>query len=178
MFYHKKTKTYINEGQAFTLSDIQYPSNWLMLSSPEDKTALGLTEVTTKDARKDDKYFWVSEELNGAVKTIVNTPKSTEMIDAMHKSEVDVKLTKLREVRENILNRLSGIALRAQIEADTATIEAYKTTVAGLLDLTTGVPADPREFDAFIRKKYYIISSTAIASAPNLAKVFPDTIVG
>jgi hypothetical protein len=176
MFYHKKTKTYINEGQPFTLNDIQYPSNWLMLSSPEDKTALGLTEVTTKGTRKDDKYFWVSEDIVGAVKQIVNTPKSTEMIDAMHKSEVDVKLTKLREVRENILNRLSGIALRAQIEADTATIEAYKTTVTALLDLTTGVPADPREFDAFIRKKYSAISNDAIAAAPNLTKVFTEII--
>lgn len=45
MFYHSKTQTKIPEGTAFVLGNIQYPANWLNLSSSTDKRNAGLSEI-------------------------------------------------------------------------------------------------------------------------------------
>lgn len=80
MFYREISDQYINEGMAFEIDGTQYPANWLNLSTPEDKEALGLEEVITVGERKDDRYYWVSEALNGAVMTITSTPKDLEAV--------------------------------------------------------------------------------------------------
>ena len=33
----------VSDSMAFTLDDIQYPSNWLLLSSEQDRTERGIT---------------------------------------------------------------------------------------------------------------------------------------
>ncbi len=44
-------------SRSFKLGDIQYPSNWLQLSTEADRTALGI--VWEDDpVRADDKYYW------------------------------------------------------------------------------------------------------------------------
>jgi hypothetical protein len=75
MFYRAASNQYINEGQPFEIDGTQYPQNWLNLSTPEEKAALGLQEVTDANAPEDDRFYWVSSELNGAVRTYTNTPK-------------------------------------------------------------------------------------------------------
>lgn len=42
----------------FVIGDVQYPANWLRLSSLEDKAALGIVEVV-EQPRPDDRYYWV-----------------------------------------------------------------------------------------------------------------------
>ena len=74
MFY-KAPNQYITEGNAFEINGTQYPANWLNLSTPEEKAALGLEEVTDANAPLDDRFYWVSSTLNGAVRTYTNTPK-------------------------------------------------------------------------------------------------------
>ena len=54
--------------RAFTLGDIQYPANWLRLSSAEDRAALGIT-WETEATRADDRFYW-----NGDI----NNPKVME----------------------------------------------------------------------------------------------------
>lgn len=75
MFYCNTTGQYIQEGTAFEINGIQYPSNWLNLSTPEEKTALGLEEVIATNTKGDDRYYWVSETLTGPELTYTNTPK-------------------------------------------------------------------------------------------------------
>jgi hypothetical protein len=41
----------------FTANDIQYPANWLRLSSAEEKSAIGITEVADA-VRSDDRFYW------------------------------------------------------------------------------------------------------------------------
>ena len=48
------------------------------LSTPEEKAALGLEEVTDANAPLDDRFYWVSSTLNGAVRTYTNTPKDLD----------------------------------------------------------------------------------------------------
>jgi hypothetical protein len=75
MFYHQVTNQYINEGQPFEIDGTSYPANWLNCATPEQKAALGLVEVTDSNQPEDDRFYWVSATLNGAVCTYTNTPK-------------------------------------------------------------------------------------------------------
>ena len=75
MFYREKSDQYITEGTSFVIDDTTYPSNWLNMTSPEDKAALGLVEVTNANEPEDDRFYWVSATLVGAVRTYLNTPK-------------------------------------------------------------------------------------------------------
>lgn len=63
------------------------------------------------------------------------------------------KKTQLRNVREGILNRLSGIAIAAQLTGDTATTAAYITVRQGLLDITENLPAD-ETIDGVVMYRY------------------------
>ena len=74
MFY-KSPNQYIREGTAFVIDGVQYPANWLNLSSPADKAAIGLEEVVATNSPANDKFYWVSDSLNGASLTYTNTPK-------------------------------------------------------------------------------------------------------
>jgi len=80
MFYREKSDQYINEGTPFVIDDTTYPQNWLNMTSPEEKAALGLVDVTNANAREDDRFYWVSETLNGAVRTYTNTPKDLDAL--------------------------------------------------------------------------------------------------
>lgn len=80
MFYCSTTGHYIQEGNAFEVDGVQYPANWLNLSTAEQKAELGLEEVIATNSRADDRYYWVSEELNGPDLTYVNTPKDLDQV--------------------------------------------------------------------------------------------------
>ena len=53
---------------AFSHNDINYPANWLRLSTAEEKTALGITEVAD-DPVYDSRFYWG----NGTAKTLTDT---------------------------------------------------------------------------------------------------------
>ncbi len=82
MFYSSTDGQYIQEGNAFEIGGVQYPSNWLNLSSAEDKAAIGLQEVIATNSPASDKFYWVSETLNGASLTYTNTPKDLDTCKA------------------------------------------------------------------------------------------------
>lgn len=85
MFYATKQNKYINEGVAFELDGIRYPSNWLNCSTIDEKEAIGLVEVQVVGEPKDDRYYWVSTTLEDGVMTYVNTPKE---LDPLKKAQV------------------------------------------------------------------------------------------
>ena len=55
-------------GRAFTYMDIQYPANWLQLSSEAEKAAINITWVADP-VRADDRFYWDGD---------VNNPKIME----------------------------------------------------------------------------------------------------
>ena len=59
--------------RSFTHNDIQYPRNWLRLSTQEDKDALGIT-WEADPVRHDDRYYWNGE---------LDNPKALEDVDAV-----------------------------------------------------------------------------------------------
>ena len=58
---------------AFSHNDINYPANWLRLSTAEEKTALGITEVAD-DPVYDSRFYWS----NGTAKTLTDTNEVDE----------------------------------------------------------------------------------------------------
>lgn len=88
MFYATKQNKYIVEGTAFELDGVQYPAVWLNQATAEHKSKLGLVEVIATDAPADDRFYWVSEQLNGAELTYVNTPKELRAIQDQFQAQV------------------------------------------------------------------------------------------
>jgi len=43
---------------AFTHEGIQYPNNWLRLASPDERAAIGITEVPDEDTSFDPRFYW------------------------------------------------------------------------------------------------------------------------
>ena len=42
----------------FTANDVSYPANWLRLASPEEREAVGITEVPDVDQAYDQRFYW------------------------------------------------------------------------------------------------------------------------
>ena len=110
MFYSTTDGQYINEGQAFTIDGVQYPQNWLNLSTPEEKAAIGLEEVIATNSPANDQYYWVSTELNKATLTYVNTPKN------------------LTDVKSNALSTINNTAYTILQPSDWMVVKSVETS--------------------------------------------------
>lgn len=64
----------IAEGMPFVFDDIQYPENWLRLSTQEERNRLGLVEAIDTE-RKDERFYNHVENEDG---TLTITPKPLE----------------------------------------------------------------------------------------------------
>ena len=63
---------------AFSHNDINYPANWLRLSTADEKTALGITEVADSPTY-DNRFYWG----NGTAKTLTDTNEVDENGDPL-----------------------------------------------------------------------------------------------
>jgi len=57
----------------FTVGDVNYPANWLRLSTADEKTALGITEVADSPTY-DSRFYWG----DGTAKTLTDTNEVDE----------------------------------------------------------------------------------------------------
>lgn len=89
MFYCTQNQQYIQEGTAFEVNGVQYPANWLNLSTPEEKSALGLEEVVATNSPANDTYYWVSQTLSGPSLTYTNTPKDLTQVKSTAIAQVN-----------------------------------------------------------------------------------------
>ena len=72
MAYKLDGKTLIMD-RSFTHNEIQYPRNWLQLSTQEEKNAIGVT-WEADPVRADDRYYWNGE---------LDNPKALEDVEAV-----------------------------------------------------------------------------------------------
>jgi hypothetical protein len=149
MFYSTTNGQYIQEGNAFTLDGVQYPQNWLNLSTPEQKTEIGLEEVIATNSPANDQYYWVSTELNQATLTYVNTPKD------------------LTSVKTNSINQVLASAYSLLQPSDWMVVKAFETS--------TAINADWNTWRASIRATADS-TRTAITDAADVSAV--ETIMG
>jgi len=119
MFYYPPNNQYIQEGTAFEIDGVQYPANWLNLSTPEEKAELGLEEVITTNSPADQRYYWVSEELNGAELTYINTPKDLDQCK-------EVAISQTNAVAYSLLQPTDWMVTR-QVEASVPVLPEWTT---------------------------------------------------
>jgi len=85
---------------------------------------------------------------------------------------IDAKKQAVRAVREQVLDRLAGIAGRASRRGEAALAEACDTAAGALLDITKDLPDTPGAVEAVLFARYQAIALTAIGAAPSLATAF------
>jgi len=110
MFYSTTDGQYINEGQSFTIEGNQYAANWLNLSTPEEKLAIGLEEVVATNSPASDIYYWVSSTLDKATLTYTNTPKE------------------LKQVQQNAIAQVNATAYSLLLPSDWMAVKAFETS--------------------------------------------------
>ena len=81
----------IAPGTAFSHNDTQYPANWLNISTPEEKTELGIIEIEEQQ-RPDDQYYWVTDNNDG---TYTATPKDLDQLKATAIAQINAQANSL-----------------------------------------------------------------------------------
>jgi hypothetical protein len=75
MIYLLSDGRYIGQGTPFTFDGNQYPENWFALATAEDMAAIGAQIVTYTNEPANTYFYTVTETINGAQITYINTPK-------------------------------------------------------------------------------------------------------
>ena len=152
MFYSTTTNTYIQEGTAFEINGIQYPQNWLNLSTPQEKAEIGLEEVIATNSPANQQYYWVSQELNGATLTYINNPKD------------------LDTCKTNAVSQLRNTAYTMLLPTDWMVVKSVETS--------TPIPTDWNTWRASIRTtcENAITEVNACADVDALATVISSVV--
>ena len=106
---------------AFTHNDIQYPANWLRLSTAEEKTAIGITEVADAPTY-DSRFYWG----DGTAKALDD---KTETVDGVEYKTLGLKSifkAQEKEVAGKFLAKYDWYVVR-KIEKSTAIPTAITT---------------------------------------------------
>jgi hypothetical protein len=124
-------------GQAFTLETVQYPSNWLQMSSQEERAALGITEIIVA-ARPDDNYYWVTENDNGTFSTIA---KDLEPLKAQKKEKIKQTAYSLLQPSDYVVLKAfeGGSVVPSEVLTSRAALRAAANANEALVDALTNV---------------------------------------
>lgn len=79
MFIVESTGQVLPLDVPFVLNDVQYPSNWIRATSPEEKAELGIIEVPD-EASFDPRFFW-GRDSQGALIEKDLQPLKQEWVD-------------------------------------------------------------------------------------------------
>ena len=115
----------------FTHDEIQYPANWLRLASPEDRAAIGITEVAEPE-RYDDRFYWG-----------VGNPKDLDGLKTQWISQVNQTAYSLLVQTDWMVVRKAETAVDVPAATLTyrAAVRAAAVTIKAALTAATDVPA-------------------------------------
>lgn len=166
---------------AFTVGEgdeaIQYPANWLRLASPEERAALGITEVADP-VRADDRFYWngdlaTPKALNDvpAVKqdgTPLYVQRYDEETEAMVDTDVQVVTKGLKSM---MMDQLSATAYSLLAPTDYKLVRKVETgeeVDAATMTKRTAIRA------AFADNLALIEATTTVAELAALQLTWPD----
>jgi len=146
------------EGTPFIANGIQYPANWLNLTTLAEKEAIGITEVIDP-IRADDRFYWdgnldnpkALEDVTETVDEIEHTTKglkSNFIAQVKHTAGTILAQTDwmvIRKAERNVNIPASVVAYRAAVVAKADELEAAiaaVTTVAQLAALNLSFPSE------------------------------------
>jgi len=147
----------------FTANEIQYPANWLRLSSAEEKSAIGITEVADIDMNFDNRFYW-SKDLPKAledkeesdedgnpmyVKVLDNTdPLNPVMVDSTErlvtKGLKSNFIAQVKQTAGSILAQTDWMVIRKaerNVAIPTATVAYRASVVAKATELEASITA-------------------------------------
>jgi hypothetical protein len=106
----------IPAGTQFTWDGIDYPSNWVNLSTPEEKAAIGMVDVIYGQ-QPSDQYYWVTAEA-----PVYNAQTN----------QVDINYTStpkdLTSVKTNAISQINGTAYSILLPSDWMVVKAVETS--------------------------------------------------
>ena len=144
--------------RAFTLGDIQYPSNWLRRSTAIARLALGIT-WETEPARADDRFYW-----NGDI----NNPKAMEdreEVDEdgnpMYVQEWDAEAEVMTDTDERLVSKGLKSQWIAQVKVTAGTMLAATDWMV-IRKAERDVPIDP---DVVIKRAAIIAEAKRLETA-------------
>lgn len=143
MFYCAKENKYIVEQTPFVIDGTGYPADWLNHASAEDKATLGLVEVTYEGTREDDRFYWVTENRNGAVISYTNTPKDLAGLKAQWKAQINQNAyTMLLPSDWMVVKAVeTSTAVAADWTAYRAAVRSAAAAAVAAIDAAADVPA-------------------------------------
>lgn len=108
-------------GVAFSHNDIQYPANWLRLSTAEEKTAIGITEV--EDPKVYDSRFYLGD---GTAKELDDKKETFDGVEVTILGVKSVLKNQEKATASSLLSRYDWYVVR-KAEKSTAIPTAITT---------------------------------------------------
>lgn len=139
MAYKLNGKT-LQADRGFTHDGIQYPRNWLQLSSQGDRDALGIT-WEADPVRADDRYYWNGDVNNP--KALEDKLETKEDGTPLYVQEWNPDTEQMEDTDEQVVTRGLKHTMTAQVK-DTAGKMLASTDwyVTRLNEKSTAIPAD------------------------------------
>tara|TARA_R110000868_G_scaffold101194_4_gene278627 strand:+ start:94 stop:651 length:558 start_codon:yes stop_codon:yes gene_type:complete len=98
----------LQSGIPFTQNGIQYPANWLNLTTLEEKEAIGITEIEQEN-RPDDRFYWVQDNNDGTFtssdKILDDREEVDENGDPMYVKVYDVATESMIDSTERLVTK-------------------------------------------------------------------------
>jgi hypothetical protein len=85
----------------FTVNGIQYPANWLRLTSAGEKAAIGIVEVADS-VREDDRFYWNGDASNPRSLETLKEQFSAQVKDTANKMLASTDWMVIRKAERNI----------------------------------------------------------------------------
>lgn len=155
----------LQPDRAFTTSDgTQYPSNWLRLSSADEKAAIGITEEADP-VRADDQYYWDGNIDNPKALNDVNETK--EDGSPLYVQVWNPDTEQMEDTEEQLVTRGLKYVKTAQVK-DTANKLLAPTDwyVIRNYEANTAIPSNVSTFRSGVKTECARLE-TAIAGAAN-----------
>ena len=116
---------------AFSHNNINYPANWLRLSTAEEKTAIGITEVEDPKVY-DSRFYWG----NGSAKELDDTKETIDGVEYTYLGVKSVLKAQEKDIANSLLAKYDWYIVR-KAEKSTAiptTITTYRDGVRTACD--------------------------------------------
>lgn len=127
----------LNPDLPFEHDGIQYPANWLRLATPEERQAIGITEVPDYP-RPDDRFYWVTQNPDGTYTAI---PKDLNQLKADWSKQIDATAYSLLLPSDWMVVRRAedGAPIPPQWTAYRSAVRTYAQTVKTNLNAATDI---------------------------------------
>lgn len=132
----------------FETGGIKYPANWLRLSTPEEREAIGIAEVV-EQPRPDDRFYWVTDNGDGTYTAIPKPVPDVQkvLVEQLNSYayttllQTDWMVVRMAETQEPVPADITTYraAVRTAFETNKAAVMAC-TTVEELQALTFSWP--------------------------------------